>query len=196
MHVERITVSARRWTATRPLPSTIIDRLDPDAELYAAIVAGTRDYVREERLPQRRARPLRRHRFRAGRDDRRRRAGCRRRAHGRDAVGVLVGAFGQRRGRARRAPAHPPPGAADRRHRRRVPDPADADRPRRGEPAGTGARHGADGAVESVRPSHPHHRQQERARHRLLDPLRRQRGRLRAHQRRAEDAGLAALPLA
>ena len=39
------------------------------------------------------------------------------RPHRRDAVGVLVGPFRQRRGRARRTPAHPASGAADRRRR-------------------------------------------------------------------------------
>ena len=45
-----------------------------EAEVYAALTLGLRDYVREERLPARRARPLRRHRLGARRLPRRRRA--------------------------------------------------------------------------------------------------------------------------
>ena len=48
--------------------------LDPIAELYEALVLGTRDYMREERLHRRRDRPVRRHRLDARRGHRRRRA--------------------------------------------------------------------------------------------------------------------------
>ena len=43
----------------------------------------------------------------------------------------------------------------------------------RGKPSGAGARRVADGAVEQVRLAAAHHRQQERAGHRLLHALRR-----------------------
>ncbi len=45
MQVERVTVSEEPLQSYAALPATIIDRLDPDAELYAALVLGTRDYV-------------------------------------------------------------------------------------------------------------------------------------------------------
>jgi NAD+ synthase (glutamine-hydrolysing) len=47
MRVERITISTDEVPAYEALPMTNVDRLDPDAELYAAIVLGTRDYVRK-----------------------------------------------------------------------------------------------------------------------------------------------------
>jgi NAD+ synthase (glutamine-hydrolysing) len=47
MQVERVLVSAEPIPAYEPVPFTVIDRLDPDAELYAAVVLGTRDYVRK-----------------------------------------------------------------------------------------------------------------------------------------------------
>jgi NAD+ synthase (glutamine-hydrolysing) len=45
MHVERLTLSNDAVPKYDALPATVIDRLDPDAELYAALVLGTRDYV-------------------------------------------------------------------------------------------------------------------------------------------------------
>jgi NAD+ synthase (glutamine-hydrolysing) len=45
MHVERITVSAEPLPEYDRLPATVIERLDPDEELYTALVLGTRDYV-------------------------------------------------------------------------------------------------------------------------------------------------------
>ena len=47
MTVERLVLSAEPVPAYTPLPFTLAERLDPDAELYAAIVVGTRDYVRK-----------------------------------------------------------------------------------------------------------------------------------------------------
>jgi NAD+ synthase (glutamine-hydrolysing) len=47
MQVERVSVSTEPVPAYEPLPLTQIERLDPDAELYAAIVLATRDYVRK-----------------------------------------------------------------------------------------------------------------------------------------------------
>ena len=58
-------------------------------------------------------------------------------------------------------------------------------RPHRGEPPGAHPRQPADGALEQVRLARAHDRQQVRAVGRLLDPLRRHRGRLRGHQGRA-----------
>ena len=69
-------------------------------------------------------------------------------------------------------------------------------RPRRREPPGAGARHDPHGPVQRARPPGADHRQQERAGDRLLHPLRRLRRRLRAHQGRAEDHGVGAVPLA
>ncbi len=45
IQVERVVVSEAPLEPYEALPFTIIDRLDPDAELYAALVTGTRDYV-------------------------------------------------------------------------------------------------------------------------------------------------------
>jgi NAD+ synthase (glutamine-hydrolysing) len=45
MHVGRITVVAEALPRFEPAPPTITERLDPDAELYTALVLGTRDYV-------------------------------------------------------------------------------------------------------------------------------------------------------
>ena len=66
----------------------------------------------------------------------------------------------------------------------------------RGEPAGARPRHRVDGAVQRGRPSRADDRQQERAGHRLLHVVRRQRRRVRADQGRAEDARVGAGPLA
>ena len=63
-------------------------------------------------------------------------------------------------------------------------------RPHRGEPAGPHPRQPAHGAVEQVRLARPDDRQQVRDVGRLLDALRRQRGRLRRHQGRAQAARL------
>ena len=76
---------------------------------------------------------------------------------------------------------------------RRVPE---ADRPGRGERAGPGARHHADGAVQPARPPGAGHRQQERAGGRVLHDLRRRGRRLRPDQGRAQDPGVAAGALA
>ena len=62
----------------------------------------------------------------------------------------------------------------------------------RGEPPGAHPRQPADGALEQVRLARADHRQQVRGRRRLLDAVRRHRGRLRGDQGRAEDARLPA----
>ena len=61
-------------------------------------------------------------------------------------------------------------------------------RTRRREPPGPGPRHHADGAVQRARPPGADDRQQERAGHRLLDAVRRLGRRLRADQGRLQDA--------
>ena len=67
-----------------------------------------------------------------------------------------------------------------------------ADRPGRGEPAGAGPRRHPDGDLQRGGPPGAGHRQQERARRRLLDDLRRRGRRFRPDQGRAQDAGLGA----
>ena len=47
MRVERLTVSPEPLPAYKAIPNEIAEQLDPDAELYAAVVVGTRDYVRK-----------------------------------------------------------------------------------------------------------------------------------------------------
>ena len=101
----------------------------------------------------------------------------------------------RRRARAayRAAPAH----RADRRPGRRVRTcPARPRRARGREPAGADPGRDLDGAVQRRGPSGAGVRQQVRAGHRLLDHLRRCRGRLRADQGRAQDAGLGARAVA
>ena len=66
----------------------------------------------------------------------------------------------------------------------------------RGEPAGPHPREPADGDVEQVRLDRARHREQERVRGGLLDPVRRHGGRLRADQGRAEDPRVRAGELA
>ncbi len=66
------------------------------------------------------------------------------------------------------------------------------ERHHRGEPAGADPRQHPDGALEQVRLAGAHDRQQVGELGRLLDALRRLRGRLRGHQGRAQDAGLPA----
>ena len=68
--------------------------------------------------------------------------------------------------------------------------------PRRTSRPGCAAVFDLMGPVQRARPPRPHHRQQERAGHRLLHPLRRLRGRLRPHQGRAQDLRLGAVALA
>ena len=74
-------------------------------------------------------------------------------------------------------------------HRRR------AQRSDRREPAVEDPGRAAHGPVQRQRVDRAHHRQQERDGHRLLDPLRRLGRRVRRHQGRGQDAGLRAVPL-
>ena len=83
--------SARRAARTPSRsPTRSATPLDPIAELYEALVLGTRDYCAQERLHRRRDRPVRRHRLDARRGHRRRRPRRRPRARRVDAVAVLV----------------------------------------------------------------------------------------------------------
>ena len=67
---------------------------------------------------------------------------------------------------------------------------------RRGEPPGPDPRHALDGNRQPGRPPGHRHGQQERARRRLLHDVRRRGWGLRAPEGRAQDLGLAAVPLA
>ena len=70
------------------------------------------------------------------------------------------------------------------------------DRAAPGEPAGPGARRGADGAVQRSRAPRADHGQQERAGHGLLDAVRGLGRRVRPDQGRVQDDGLGAVPVA
>ena len=178
---------------------TVADLLEPDAEVYAALVPRRARLRREERLRARRARPLGRDRLDARGADRRRRARAREGHVRRDAVASAPPRARRRtRASSRRnlgvstfdLPIAPAMETYDADARRPVRGP----RPRhhRGEPAGAHPRQPADGAVEQVRLARADDRQQVRDRGRLLDALRRHRRRLRGHQGRAEDARLPA----
>ena len=108
------------------------------------------------------------------------------------------GSAHRRRG-AGRQPRRRPPAHRHRGGLRRLPRPAGAvvrgprARPHRGEPPEPHPGHAADGAVEQVRLAGAHHRQQERDGRRLLHALRRHGRRLRRHQGRAQAARVPAL---
>jgi len=126
----------------------------------------------EERLPVRDPRPVRRHRLGADRHDRRRRDRARPGARSADAQPALLRPFRQRRRGSREAPGPACPDGADRADRGGVRQRARPARPGGGEPAGQDPRHHLDVAVQRRGPPRPHDRQQERAGHGLLDPLR------------------------
>ena len=72
--IERVVLSDRaRCRPTSRSTARSRQRVDDEAEVYAALVTALRDYVAQERLPQRAARPVRRHRLVAGRRHRLRR---------------------------------------------------------------------------------------------------------------------------
>ena len=176
-------------------------RLSDPAEVYAALVTGVRDYVRKNG-------------FRSvilalsGGIDSALTAtiaadaiGAGPRARGADAQPLLLRALGHRRrgpGQAAgRARGDDPDRLDGRRvHRGARPGRVPRDRAARGEPAGPGARRGADGAVQRGRAPGPHHGQQERAGHRLLHAVRGLGRRVRPDQGRVQDAGLGAGPVA
>ena len=155
----------------------------------------------QERLHRRRVRPLGRHRLVAGGSDLRRRPRPRSRPRGVHAEPLLIRALPHRRRRSLRGLRHRAAHDRDRAGLRGVPRPAgpelrgDAGGPHRGEPAAPHPRHAPDGAVQQA-PwlARGHHRQQERARRRLLHALRRHRRWLRGDQGRAEAARLRAVP--
>ena len=116
--IARLELAPGRRGPARPVGGPLAELLDPTAEVYAALVLGLRDYVREERLPPRRARPLRRHRLRARRVIAVDALGRRARLGRGDAVAVLLRRTTQaRRPRARREPRHRGARAADRARR-------------------------------------------------------------------------------
>ena len=164
--------------------------------MWGALVTGTRDYVRKNGFRQRRARPVRRHRLAPSSP---------RSPPTRWAPTRCTSSACRRAGPASTRVADAEdlaaaPGAAL---------VAGADRRRWSTPTSSPSRspgwrsenlqarvrgHAADGAVQPARPPGAHHRQQERAGHRLLHALRRQRRRLRADQGRAEVAGVGSWP--
>ena len=91
-------VSDRSRRPDGPLvDAPIADPLDSDEELYQALVLGTRDYCRKNRLHRRRDRAVGRHRLDTRRRDRRRGARPRARARRVDAVALLVRSLEVRR---------------------------------------------------------------------------------------------------
>ena len=150
----------------------------------------------QEPLPLGRARTVRGHRLRPGRDPRLRRARARGGARRRHAEQVVERALGHRRAGPRRAPGPALVGHSDRPDGQGLARVGRADRPRGREPAGAGPWHDPHGAVEPVGAPRADHRQQERGSDRVLHSLRRFRRRVRAHQGRAEVTGVAAVPLA
>ena len=74
--IERIVLSPDTLPAWEPATATVAERVTDEAEVYTALVTALRDYVAQERVPQRAARPVRRHRLVAGRRHRLRRGGC------------------------------------------------------------------------------------------------------------------------
>ncbi len=118
-------------------------------------------------------------------------AGPGERPRGGDALALLLARVGHRRGRAGPQPGHR---LSRDPHRPGLPELPRHAGPRlrrpqarrdRGEPAGPGAGGDADGPVEQAGLAAAHHRQQERAGHRVLHPVRRHVRRPGGHQRRA-----------
>ncbi len=174
-----------------PGPGPVWPRLDPLAEVYAALVTGVRDYVRKNR-------------FRSvilglsGGIDSALTATIAADAIGADLVHVVLMP-------SQHSSGHSVTDAEDlvKRqglHARTVPiqPMVDAFRGRASRLSGLAAENlqarvrGVDphGAVQRRGPPGADDRQQERARHRLLHPVRRLGGRVRADQGRAEDAGM------
>ena len=73
----RVTEARARRTATSVAADRLAPVLDPEAEVYEALVLGTRDYVAQERLHRRGDRAVRRDRLVPGGGHRRRRPGPR-----------------------------------------------------------------------------------------------------------------------
>src|SRR5579875_2367206 len=141
-------------------------------------------------------RPLGRDRLGAHGHDRGRRNRAAPRPRGADAQPLLLRALRGRRRGPGQAPGAARQDGADRSGLRRVPARPGADRDRGGEPAGAHPRDDPHVAGERRGPPGAHHRQQERAGHRVLHAVRRLRRRLRAHQGRVQVAGLGSRPVA
>ena len=169
---------------------------------YRACVLGLRDYVEQERLQGRRARPLRRHRFGDLRGDGGRCAGRGAGARRDDALSLHVAGFARRRRACARRSAcrydivpivAPVEGFRD------VAEPLFEGcqaRHHRGEPAEPRARHDPDGDLQQVRLDGGDHRQQVGNVGRLRHALWRHERRLQPDQGPLQDAGLPALALA
>jgi NAD+ synthase (glutamine-hydrolysing) len=158
-----------------PAEGPLWPRLPDPAEVYAALVTGVRDYVNKNGF---RSAILA---LSGGIDS------ALTATIAVDAIGAdnVYRALGQRRrgpGQAAGRARGDDPDRLDGRRVHRGADPGRVprDRAARGEPAGPGARRGPDGTVQRGRPPGPDHRQQKRARGRLLDPVRRLGGRVRA----------------
>ena len=185
--VERLELASRPPEPYDPQPPTIAEQLDDPAEVYSALVLGVRDYVAKNGfssvilglsggIDSALVATIASDALGAG-------AGAR----GRDALPLLLRPLGERRPGTGRA-------AGDR-HHRIVPIADIVERLREASSSLTGL--AAENLQARVRgtilmglsnqhgPPGPHHRQQERAGRRLLHPLRRLRGRLRADQGRA-----------
>ena len=189
---------APRGHRRRPAGGDVAPLLEPEAEVYAALVLGTRDYVAKNGFqhvviglsggidstltlliavdalgPDRVTCVTMPSRYSSSgtRDDAKVLA---------DNLGVELLELADRPGDGglRRAAGRAVRGPRARHHR--------------GEPAGADPRQPADGAVEQVRLARAHDRQQVRELGRLLDAVRRLGRRLRGHQGRAEDARLPA----
>ena len=199
--VRRLGPLARREHVTAaPVGGEVTPLLEPEAEVYEALVLGTRDYVEKNGF---------RHvviGLSGGIDSTLTAAGRGRRARhrpgdgGDDAVALLLVGHARRRQGAGREPRRRAAGDPDREGdgglRRAAGGVLRRPRARhhRGEPPGAHPRQPADGALEQVRLARAHDRQQVRELGRLLDAVRRLGGRLRGDQGRAQDARLPARP--
>ena len=190
---------SRRGHGRRPPPAAgLAPVLGPEAEVYEALVLGTRDYLAKNGFTDAVIGLSGGHRLVAGGGRGRRRPRAPSHVHGVTMPSrVLERGLGDRRrgaGRQPRAststrwpssrPTGPSPTSLAAAARRR------ARRPDRREPAVADPRRPAHGAVQRPGLDRAHHRQQERDGHRLLDPLRRLGRRVRRDQGRAQDPGL------
>ena len=191
--------SRRRATQDEPRPARVAAQVDDLEQMRLALELGLHDYVTKNGFARRRDRALRRDRLRADRGTLRRGARRRPRARRLDAVALLVRGHARRRRAARGVARDRLPRDRDRADGRGVHRGARAGvrgtgaRPDRGEPAGAHPRHAADGALEQVRLARDRDRQQVGALGRLLDAVRRPRGRVRADQGRLQDGCVPAL---
>ena len=187
-------------TRGAPRHGEVAEPLDEVAEVYGALVLGTRDYLNEERLLERDRRAVRRHRLVARRRDRRRRPRPRRRARRLAALAVQLGALEDRRRGPRGAALDALRHRGDRARPRGARGDALAGARRRAEgahrrePPVEDPRRGVDGDLQRHRRDRAHHGEQVRARDRLLHALRRLNGRVRGDQGLRQDARLRPVP--